>query len=137
MDEIIMNVNIKRDFESIIRNYGHNVYLQRVENAQEGNEKPSYASKLERWTVCSMFPGGSVRADSTLGEDNEGWTSDIDMVFYFQANANPTIGDLIYEEVNRFPNHESVYSIDFAIPMRGRGGTIIFWEVAAMRVVPT
>lgn len=131
-----MNINMKRDFESIIRKYGHDIYLQRVNNPQTGNETPDYADKLEKWTVYSMFPGGSMRAGRTTDEADEGHRTDVDMIFYFQAEANPTTGDRIYEEIDRFPDHQALYVIEFAIPMRGTNGALIFWECGSMRKLP-
>lgn len=127
---------LEKNFESIIRRFGHNVYLQRVLNSEQANEVPQYTQKLERWTVYSQFPGGSVRADSVMEESDEGLTSDVDIIFYFQAEVNPTMGDLIYEEMDRYPNREAVYEIEYAIPMKGYGGRLVFWEVAAMRLLP-
>lgn len=131
-----MSFNVEQKFYSILRRYGHNVFLQRVLNTEKGNEAPRYSNKLEQWTTYSLMPGGSSGISHTAEENQEGLMYDVDMIFYFQAKVNPASGDRIYEEVDRLPNKEAVYSVDFAQPLRGVGGRIIYWTVGATRIEP-
>ncbi len=127
---------MEKNFRAILRRFGTDIYLQRVLNSQKGNEIPQYSNKLERYTVRSLFPNKSEGAVNVAQQALEGDVYNVDMVFYFQADANPTSGDRIYEEVDRFPNKQALYSIDYAVSMRGVSGKIIYWAAGASRVNP-
>lgn len=132
-----MSFIVEKNFLAILRRYGHDVYLQRVLNLEEGNENYSYSTKLEKWTTYSVLPGGTSGISNIADQAPEGSVFNVDMIFYLQAEVNPASGDRIYEEMNRYPNHEVIYAIDYAQPMRGLGGKIVFWNVGASRIDPS
>jgi hypothetical protein len=93
-------MDLKNDFEDIIKEYGHTVYLQRRKEAHESGpyreiEGGRYEPTAETWTSYRWFAGGTRRS----GEDLifEGISVDVSAIFYLQATAAPKYGDLIAE----------------------------------------
>lgn len=73
----------------------------------------------------------------------EGAVTNVDMVFYFQWDADPKEGDRIYVEDKRYDIAGSkdylgmeIYEVDYALANRGVGGRIEFWTVGATREKP-
>jgi hypothetical protein len=131
-----MPLNLKKDFKSILRRYGHDIYLQRILNPEVGNEEFEYSNKLEKWTVYSVMPGGSIGITHVQDEANEGVVYNADMVFYMQPEVSPISGDRIYEQWDRLPQNQVLYTVDFAYPERGLGGNIVYWIVGCSKVSP-
>jgi hypothetical protein len=65
-----------------------------------------------------------------LQENAQGLSVSSEVLYYFQHIASPKTGDRIYEDL---PNGQEVFLIDFAAPVRGRGGQINYWIVGATR----
>lgn len=139
-----MGINMRSEFDKIIKNYGHNIYLQRrIYSTGEGiyqippNLKESwYSDKLEKWTVRETFAGRKTALTDIAEERPEGIVHTVNRVWYFQWNSNPREGDRIYENDPRFDGGE-IYLIDYAQPFRGEHGKIIFWEVGGTREGPS
>lgn len=124
-------IRAEKTFHKILREYGYNVLLQR-----RLSDNFLYSDTLERYTARSRIPRISELAHSQ-DEANEGLTTSVDLIFYFEANVNPKEGDRIYEENPTSINNSNIYIIDYALPMRGRLGKIIFWTVGASRERPS
>lgn len=126
--------DLRRVVEGILRKWGHNILLQRVNTIHDGDE-PDYVYNLERHTTRHMYPGGRG-LPGIAKEEIEGVAYDAEMIYYFMWDVNPASGDRIYEELERYPDLQNVWKIDFALPMRGAGGRIEYWVVGASREVP-
>lgn len=129
-------MNLRDEFDSIMAKYGHAVYLQRVTNPFEGNEKLTYSTTLEKWMVRSMNPFTSGGLPGLVQEQPEGLEFPAEMVFWFRWNVNPGPGDRIYENLPGYPNNQVIYTIDYADAKRGDGGRIEFWAIGATRISP-
>lgn len=137
-------------FKNLMQKWGTNVYLQRKNYAAvaQGPYKDApnhgYSVPVERWTIRMHIPGrGSTRLASTRNEEIEGIVTDVDMIFYFPWDSNPKEQDRIYVSDDRYnvptntdySGHE-LYVVEYAMPMRGWGGRIEFYEVGAVRKDP-
>lgn len=129
--------DIRKSIKGLIRDYGHNILLQRrlPDLIDSPHPTPRFSQKLERHTVRHMYP--RVNALGQITEERmEGLVQSVDMIYYFLHSANPTEGDRIYEKDDRFPDKSTVWLIDYALPMRGRSGRIEYWICGCTRAVP-
>lgn len=125
--------NMRSEFESILRQYGHDIFLQR--RTQNTSGLPTYSDTLERHTV--RFSVTATRTiPKTQAEQMEGITNTSERIYYFKNDANPYEGDRIYESDLRNEENKTVWVIDQAIPMRGLGGNIVYWYAGATRIKP-
>jgi len=124
-------IDPKKAFRKILREYGHDILLQR-----RVSDDFLYSTNLERLTTRHFFPSSEVLAQAQK-EDNEGINTNVDLIFYFESEVNPKQGDRIYEESPSNINDPNVYLIDFAAPVRGRMGKIVYWTVGATRERPS
>jgi len=121
--------SLQQVMHGILRTWGHNVYLQRYSNG-------AFSKTLEKHTVRHMYP--NVRGlPQALEERREGIVHTVDMIYYFAADARPNEGDRIYESDPRLPNEQSTLLIDYAVPMRGKGGIVVYYTVGATREEPS
>lgn len=120
-------INEVRSFRKILREWGHDVYLQRI--LSNGN----YSENLEKITTRQVGQSGMINTDS-MSQNEEGINVIYDAVYYFEANVNPKEGDRIYEDISS-KNHRnySMYVIQAASLNRGRGGKNVFWSVGVKR----
>ena len=88
-----------------------------------------YDSKLQRYTTRSYYPGSSGFANA-MQEKTQGLTVSSEVIYYLQDFVNPKSGDRIYEEL---PTGNEIFKIDFAAPVRGRGGKIVYWIAGATK----
>ena len=126
-----MAVDLRRTMVGILKKYGHNIFLQRRINTDNSSIK-EFGEVLERHTVRSRFPGSLAAVQN---EGIEGVLHNADMIYYFKWDANPNEGDRIYEHYERNSIDVRVFTVGYALPMRGRGGRIDFWTVGAKREV--
>lgn len=127
---------MRRDFDNILKQYGHDVYLQRVDESKNNTEEDiSYLDKLEIHTV--RF---TITANRTLPgvrrELIEGILNTSERVYYFRYNADPFENDRIYEIQPRPNEKQSVWVIDAAVPLYGVGGNLVFWTCGATSIRP-
>lgn len=123
-------IDASRTFRHILRKYGHDVLLQR-----RLDDNFLYSEIFERVTVRHFFPSDEAMAQIQK-EDIEGVNTGIDLVFYFDSDVNPKQNDRIYEESPNGINGPNLYYIDFAAPVRGRMGKIIYWIAGVTRERP-
>jgi len=121
--------DLRRRMERILRDYGHNIYLQRRTGDSSVTGEASYANGFERHTVRNMIPS-SVGMARAAQEAMEGRIVDVDVVYYFQWDANPLEGDRIHEVD---PRGHLVFDIDYSYPHRGNGGRIEYWACGATK----
>jgi hypothetical protein len=119
-------INSKASFERILREWGHNVHIQR----RLSNNK--YSERFERVTTRHVGQSG-VSNSLSMDIYEEGLEAKHDIIYYFQANVNPKQGDRIYENYSSRNRNYSIFIIENATPIRGRLGKILFWTVGAKR----
>lgn len=122
-----MSVDVREHMLHIMQEWGHDVLLQRRLPLQPGDlyyETGKFSDTLERHTVRNSLRANLGRA---VEEQLEGLVTNVDTTFYFLWDANPGAGDRIYEPDPRSANGQIVWTIDYAHPMRGRGGRVEFW----------
>lgn len=120
------------EFDSILKKWGHNIYLQRIEDRFNG-QKFVYSNTFERHTVRHVHASS---LQNSRQENLEGVVFDANMIYYMRADVNPMPGDRIYENIENYPNNTVTYIIENAVPMRGENGTIAFWSVGATKESP-
>lgn len=120
-------INEVRSFRKILREWGHDIFLQRI--LPNGN----YSENLEKVTTRQVGQSGMINTDS-MRQDDEGINVIYDAVYYFEAKVNPKEGDRIYEDISS-KNHRnySMYVIQAASLNRGRNGKNVFWSVGVKR----
>lgn len=120
-------IDAARSFKKILREWGHDIYLQRI--LSNGN----HSNKFELITTRQVGQSGITNAMSTQEED-EGLVTRYDDVYYFEASVNPKEGDRIYENFSIKTNRNySMLRIDAATAVRGRFGKVVYWIVGASR----
>lgn len=117
--------NLQRTFDHILRIWGHNVLLQRKVDGK-------FITALEKHTVRHTHPA-TRGLPRTREERPEGITNTVDLVYYFRANAAPREGDRIYDGD---PSNKNTFIIDYALPLREKGGQIAFYTVGVTRESP-
>lgn len=134
-----MPANLERALNGILRNWGHDVLLQR--RTPDGKD---WMKNLERHTVRHMYP--STRGlPQVMQERPEGLVHTVDMIYYFRADAKPREGDRIYESDERYNGHncmncdppgQTTWLIDYALAMRGKRGEVVFYACGVTREEP-
>lgn len=124
----------------ILRTHGHDILLQRRDPS--GVE---FQNRLEKHTVRHMYPNTRGLA-GILQYQPEGRVHVVDMIYFFLPNARPKEGDRIYERDPRFSDHvadggkfndgQTLWLLDYALPMRGRNGKIVFYAAGVTRESP-
>lgn len=111
---------------TILSQWGHDVMLQR-------KTADGFANKLEQFTVRHMYPAnrGLPRVRS---EEPEGIVNTVDLIYFFRADALPKEGDRIYDHDPAIG--QVTYIIDYALPMRGLGGKVVFYQAGVTRESP-
>lgn len=120
-------IDAKRSFNKILREWGHDVYLQRV--LPNGN----HSNRFERVTTRQVGQSGITNSNSTQ-ELDEGIYTNYDAVYYFEDKISPKEGDRIYENFSlKSSKNYTLFRIDVASAVRGRQGKIVYWIVGATR----
>lgn len=120
-------IDAKRSFIKILREWGHDIYLQRI--LPNGN----HSSKFERVTTRQVGQSGTANANSTQ-ELDEGLFTNYDAVYYFEDKIYPKEGDRIYENFSlKSTKNYTLFKIDAVTAVRGRQGKIVYWIVGATR----
>lgn len=121
-------------FDNILKQYGHDVFLQRRTDLPDGNY--SYSETLEIHTVrYSIFTPRNL--PNARQEKEEGIVSTSERVYYFKAGVNPYDGDRIYEQEFRPSDKKSIWIVDQVTPMRGLNGEIAYWAVGTTSIRPS
>lgn len=143
-----MPKDLRLVFDDILREWGHDILLERVLNPHEDNKAPRYVGedgkrKLEIHTTRHVYPG-SRALGSIQQEEMEGLLHAYEIIYYFRHMVDPMAGDRIYENLSSdklFGNLDryddfNKFTIEAAIPMRGKDGRIVFWVAGATRETP-
>jgi len=123
-------INAKRVFKKILKEWGHDVFLQR-----RLSDDFVYNDILERYTTRSTLPRNMSLANAQE-EMPEGLVTNSELVYYFEYNVNPKPGDRIYEQSFNSLEDSVIYKIDDSYPVRGRLGEVNYWVVGATREKP-
>lgn len=120
-------INVQRTFKNILRQWGHDVYIQRKLN--NGN----YSEKYELITVRAV-PQSGIKNAKSLTEDDNGLYLQYDSVYYCEPDILPKEGDRLYEDYSSQINvAQSRFLIEAVTPVRGRGGKVEYWVIGATR----
>lgn len=128
-------MDLRKEFDAILKGYGHHIFLRRVDNPFEGNEEVRYRNVLEKHTVRHMI-SGSATLMFQQNEEAGGLIFGSDVIYYFRWNVNPGPQDQIYENLDLPPEDRKIYSIDQVMPMRGDGGRVEYWVAGATKIYP-
>lgn len=134
-----MSIDLRVEFEGILKKWGQNIFLQRVKTpfVDPVDCEEKYSRTLEKHTVRSMNVLASRFLGDTKIESDEGIEFPTEMIFWFKHNVNPISGDRIYMPVPRYPlTQYPIYEIDHADPKYGLGGRIEFWACGSTRIRP-
>lgn len=130
---VIAVIDLRANVDNILKNWGHNVFLQR--NAVRHGEGPwdlranrGFLDRLEKHTVTDRWPNQTGGLTRVKEERREGLVQTVDKIYYFRWDSNPNDGDRIYDGD---PNGYRVYLIDWALPARGWKGRIEYWTIGA------
>jgi len=123
-------VSLERAINKVLSDWGHDIFLQR--KTAEGWER-----HIERHTVRHMYPA-TRGLPGVQQEYSEGIARVVDLIYYFRADAKPREGDRIYELDPRYPENgnQTIWRIDYALSMRGKGGRIVYYTVGVTRESP-
>ena len=120
-------IDAKRSFKKILRQWGHDVYIQRI--LKNGN----HINTFEKVTTRQVGQAGTANANA-MQEHDEGLVTKYDAVYYFEENIFPKEGDRIYENYSmKAQSNYTMYRINAVTPVRGRLGKIVFWVAGCMR----
>lgn len=126
-------MSMRSDFESILKNYGHDVYLQRHTLGPGGEIE--YSNSLEKHT--SRFSIGVFRSlPSSREEAIEGIFNTSERAYYFKYDVHPFENDRVYDYNDRAPSTQEIWLIDAAVGMRGEDGRIIYYVAGVTREEP-
>ena len=93
-----------------------------------------YETNLERWTcyrVMNPFRAGS----NSMMPEPEGYLSNIEAIYYVQAECEPKTSDIILEQAANERSNREVFRVDRAIPYR-MGSEIIYYAIFVTRIDP-
>lgn len=123
-------IDATKTFKRILREYGHDILYQR-----RISDDFLYSDNFERITTRSRI---ARMGELTHAQDEafEGVVTSVDLLYYFEENVMPKQGDRIYEEMPANVNDPNIFLIDFALPIRGRLGKIVYWIAGATRERP-
>lgn len=120
-------IDAKRSFNKILREWGHDVYIQRI--LPNGN----HSNEFEKVTTRQVGQSGITNSMSTKEED-DGLITRYDAVYYFDESVRPKEGDRIYENYSiKVQKNYTMFRVSAATAVRGRNGKIIYWIVGASR----
>lgn len=119
-------IDAKRAFRKVLREWGHDVYIQR--RLSNGN----YSDKFEKVTTRHVGQSGLTNTIS-MNVVEEGLEVKFDSIYYFEAEVLPKQGDRIYEDYSTKTKNYTMLVIAASTPIRGRQGKILFWTVGANR----
>src|SRR5687767_14375006 len=105
-----MAIDLKKAFEGILKQWGHDILLLRKET-RAGNQLI-----FERHTVRHIHP--SAMLPGIDQQMIEGLTSQAERIYYFKLEAIPAKGDMIIERLPNSDSHEE-WKIAFVVPFRG------------------
>lgn len=124
-------INIKKVFEKTLRDWGHDILLQR-----RLSDDFVYNDVLERHTTRSLY-AKKYSLVNAKDEVPEGIITNSELVYYFKNDVNPKPGDRIYEETTNNLDNVTIYLIDDAYGVRGKKGEINYWIAGATKEVPS
>lgn len=123
-------IDAAKSFKKILREYGHDILFQR-----RISDDFLYSDNFERITTRHFYPSSESLAQAQK-EDNEGINVNVDAIYYFEASVNPKQGDRIYDDSPANINGPNIFLVDYAAPVRGRLGKIVYWIAGTTREKP-
>lgn len=131
-------IDLRRTVDRILSQTGHQILLQRrsLQDTDNPHPKKIWSNTLEKHTVRHRY-GRNAGLEQVQQVEIEGQIHNVDMIYYFRWNSSPREGDRIYEMDERFENKLATLLIDYALPMRGKGGRIEYFVAGASREDPS
>jgi hypothetical protein len=127
-------MSMRSEFDKILKQHGHNIYLQR--SIVDEDSEITYSDALEKHT--SRFSIGIHRALPRAKEEAlEGILNTTDRSYYLKYDVNPFENDRIYDYSPRAPGQTEVWKIDAVVGLRGDNGRVIYWVLGATREIPS
>lgn len=120
-------INTKRVFRNILREWGHDILLQR----RLSNDN-IYSEKLERITT-RYTTTASRFLPSSKDENIEGTIINSDRIYYFESEVNPKPGDRVYEGSFSELHDYVLYELEDCYAVRGRYGKVEYWICGATK----
>ena len=121
-------IDAKRSFNKILREWGHDVYIQRI--LDNGN----HFDQFEKVTTRQVGQSGTRNIQGSTEEYIEGIVINYDAVYYFESNINPKEGDRIYENYSMKSSlNYTRFKILAVTAVRGRLGKINYWVAGCER----
>lgn len=133
---VVMSNRLEAALNNVLRNWGHDILLQR-----RTPDRRDWTTILERHTTRHGYPANRG-LPQVMREREEGIVHSVDMLYYFRREAHPREGDRIYELDPRFEGYsgsntgQTTWLIDYALPMRGAGGKIVYYIAGVTREGP-
>lgn len=128
-------MNLRNVVDQLLKQWGHDILLQRRVNPWT-EERAVFTRQLERHTTRKMHSSSTYLA-SLRDEQFEGVLADLDLVYWFRWDVNPTQGDRIYDNItNGVPENQEIYVIDKAVPLKGHHGRVEFWACGCTQKKP-
>lgn len=128
---------MRQEFDRIIKNYGHNIYLQR--RLSDGSYKDSLEIHTVRFSLGTSRGLPDIRQEAT-----EGILNSSKRIYHFRYDAEPFENDRIYEveptrtkAENSLASGRLIFIVDTVAPMYGIGGNLVYWQVGATRIFPS
>ena len=120
---------MKEEFDQILKDYGHKVYLQRKIQDSDGDDVYSneFEIHLTRYTVNQNL--STIQTEEVVGIVD---TSE--RLYYFRSEVHPFEGDRIYEYDPRVV--QTVWEMDAVTMMRGLGGQLEYYTAGVTRIRP-
>jgi len=126
---------MRQEFDTILANYGHDIYLQRVIHTDNNYDELVYDETLEIHTV--RFSVTANRALPGMRQEHlEGILNTAERIYYFRYDANPFENDRVYEIEPRPNDRQIVWLIDGVVPMYGINGNLVYWVTGCTRIRP-
>lgn len=136
LDRFTNDNYMRQEMDRILANYGHDIYLQRVDNTTTDYDNIRYYDELEIHTV--RFSVTANRALPGMRQEmKEGILNTAERIYYFRYDANPFDNDRVYEIEPRPKDRQIVWVIDGAVPMFGPNGNLVYWVCGATRIRPS
>jgi hypothetical protein len=120
-------INAKRVFRNILREWGHDILLQR-----RLSDDNIYSEKLERITTRHSTTASRFLS-SAKQEEREGVVINSERVYYFESEINPKPGDRVYEGSFSSLQDYTLYVLEDCYPVRGRYGKVEYWMCGATK----
>ena len=135
-------MDLKKEFLTILKKYGHNVYLVRrtnlVGSGPYNKVDGKYKEVLEKYTAYRrpLRAGANAAADGFMRLNLEGLVTSYDMCFYFEPEASVSTADIILEDTPGEITPRQEFEVKKSIPYY-LGAEHIYTAAYCDKMIPT